>query len=93
MGTAGTVLGGQQQVEWGLNPSDMAATYASLQQTTAQLNPYATGPGSLGAANVMGAMGGMNIANPAMSGVQNSQAIAQLYNPQTSHEHGDAGLR
>jgi peptidoglycan DL-endopeptidase CwlO len=84
MGTAGTVMGGQQQIEWGLNPSDMAATYASLQQTTAQINPYATGPGSLGAANVMGAMGAANIANPMLSGQQNASAIANLYNPQTS---------
>lgn len=81
MGTAGNVLGGQHQVQWGLNPQDMAATYASLQQTTAQINPYGTG---LGAQNVMGTMGGMNIANPAMSGVQNAQAVAQLYAPQTS---------
>jgi hypothetical protein len=81
MGTAGTVMGGQQQVQWGLNPSDMAATYASLQQTTALTNPYGS---ALGAPNVMAMMGGMNIANPAMSGVQNAQAVAQFYNPQTS---------
>ena len=84
MGTAGTVMGGQQQVQWGLNPSDMAATYASLQQTTAQTNPYATGPGSLGAQNVMGAMGAANIANPMASGTSNAAAVANLYNPQTS---------
>lgn len=84
MGTAGTVMGGQQQVQWGLNPTDMAASYASLQQTTAQVNPYATGRGSGGAGNVMGAMGAANIANPMASGATNAAAVANLYNPQTS---------
>jgi hypothetical protein len=81
MGTAGTVLGGQMQRQWGLNPQDLAGAYASLQQTTAQVNPYSN---TLGAPNIMGAMGGMSIANPAMSAVQNAQAVAQLYAPQTS---------
>lgn len=81
MGTAGTAMGGQQQIEWGMNPSDMAATYATLQQTTGQLNPYANTPG---ARNVMGAMGAANIANPGMSGQQNSSMIQGLYSPQTS---------
>ncbi len=81
MGTAGNVLGGQRQIEWGLNPQDMAATYASLQQTTTNLNPYSA---VAGGNNVIGAMNAVNIANPAMSGVQNSGAVAQLYSPQTS---------
>ncbi len=84
MGTAGTIMGGQQQIEWGMNPQDMAATYASLQQTTAQLNPYAGGPGSFGGNNVIAGMNAANIANPAMSGVQNASAMQQLYSPQTS---------
>lgn len=81
LGTAGTALGGQQQIPWGFNPQDMAATYATLQQTTGQLNPWTSTPG---AQNVMGAMGAMNIANPAMSGQQNSSALQSLYSPQTS---------
>jgi cell wall-associated NlpC family hydrolase len=81
MGTMGNVMGGQQQVEWGMNPSDMAASYASLQQTTTNVNPYAA---SFGGRNVMAGMGAMNIANPAMSGQQNAGAMGQLYDPATS---------
>jgi hypothetical protein len=89
MGTAGTVLGGQVQNQFGLNPQDMATGYASLQQATAQLNPYGSG---LGAQNVIGTMGGMNIANPALGEAQNAAAVQQFYNPQTSMNMAMLGL-
>ena len=81
MGTMGNAGGGQLNNQFSLNPQDAAAGYATMQQAAATVNPYGT---QYGAQNVMGAMGAMNIANPAMSYQQNAQAVGQLYAPSTS---------
>ena len=81
LGTVGNRWGSPTQTnQWAFNAPDALQGYSLLQQASASPNPYSTAGGQ----NVLGAMGAMNIANPAMSETQNAGTLAQVYNPQTA---------